>query len=73
MHILVFFHGLLGSESIFCHIWFLVLGFEFRAIGEKWVSCDLEQHPFHQNWVYVNEVTSGKDLRMGAVCQGNQS
>ena len=27
---------------------------------------------FYHNWVYVNEATSGKHLRMDAGCQGNQ-
>ena len=26
----------------------------------------------NNNWLYVNEVTFGNQLRMGAGCQGNQ-
>ena len=31
-----------------------------------------KQAPFHHNWVYVNDMTSGKYLKMGTGCQGNE-
>ena len=31
-----------------------------------------KQAPFHYNWVYVNDMTSGKYLKMETGCQGNQ-
>lgn len=36
----------------------------------EWVSFYSQQDPLYHNWVYVNEVTFRKHLRMGASCQG---
>lgn len=42
----------------------------FRATKLNRVSCCSQQVPFHHDWVYLNEVTFGKHLRMGAGCRG---
>lgn len=42
----------------------------FWTIKLKWMSCHSYNPLFHRNWVYVNEVTSGKHPRTGTGCLG---
>lgn len=55
------------------NIWFFVFGFwnRSRAIKVKGLCCYLWQAPFNQS-EYLNKMTFGKSLRMGAGCQGQQ-
>ena len=42
---------------------------EITSIKVKLVSCHSHQAPFYHNWVYMNEMTFGKYLKVGLVAQ----
>lgn len=42
---------------------------EMTSMKVKLVSCYSHQAPFYHNWVYMNEMTFGKYLKVGLVAQ----